>query len=107
MNALRIFRTAAFLSAVVFLGALATSARASHPFGDVYGCRDRAVFGNTLQFYAGYGTCNGCASNYCVEKPYAALSRPYLRPVSYPVIAYDYLGRPYVIYRTSYSTFLR
>ena len=43
MNALRIFRTAAFLSAVVFLGALATSARASHPFGDVYGCRDRAV----------------------------------------------------------------
>ena len=107
MNALRIFRTAAFTGAVIVLGALATSARASHPFGDVYGCRDRAMFGNTFQYYSSFGSCNGYAGDYCVAKPFVPLCRPSLRPVRYPVTLYDCFGRSYVVYRTTYSTFLR
>lgn len=88
--------------AALAVGFTAAPALAKYPGGDVY-CRDRAVFGNTLHFYPNSGLCgkyrrtSPCFSTYNV--------RPLV--TGYPVTLYDSFGRPYVVYQTGYSTFLR
>lgn len=87
---------------LVAFSTFAPPAQAGKPFGGNY-CHDRAVYGNTLQYY-----------------PTTTVYRPlyrttYLRPtynfcptpIGYPVTLYDAFGRPYVVYTTSYPTLLR
>ena len=85
--------------AVLALGTFVTPAQAGQPFGNTY-CRDRAVFGNTLQFYpttpfyGNYYRTTRClpSYNFCPK------------PVCYPVTLYDCFGRPYVVNQSGYST---
>lgn len=112
MHALRKFRSALLLTSlsVLALGAVAAPALAVNAYGDNY-CRDRALYGNTLQFYptayprasfsgnyfsGNYGRTTRCLPTYNCS-----------RPVYYPVTLYDSFGRPYVVVQTSYSALVR
>ena len=109
MNALHTIRTVVLSGSVALLalGSLAAPAQAGKPCHDVYGCRDRALYGNTLHFYSNAGLCGNYSANYCVTKPCFRTYTPCLKPVCYPVTLYDCYGRPYVVYRTVYSQILR
>ena len=109
MNALQRLRAAALLGALTLLAltSTATSAHAGYPYSNLYDCRDRVVFGNTLQFYpnakfntplyrANYRTTlYRSAYNVCPQR------------FGCPVTLYDSFGRPYVVYQTNYSALLR
>jgi len=98
------FRAAVLSCALAALavGLTVAPAHAKSPYGNVY-CRDRSVFGNTLHFYPNSGLCG----NFRRTSPY--LSTYNVRPLvtGYPVTLYDSFGRPYVVYQTGYSSFLR
>lgn len=80
----------------------AAPAKAAYPLGNSY-CRDRGVYGNTLHYYPN----SGLSGNFCRTSP--CLTTYNVRPlvVGYPVTVYDSFGRPYVVYQTGYSGFLR
>jgi hypothetical protein len=109
MNAFRKTRTIALvgLVALLTLGSLTTPAQAGKPFCDVYSCRDRAFYGNTLHFYPNAGLCGNYSANYCVTQPCFRPFTSCLTPVCYPVTHYDCFGRPYVVYRTIPAKFVR
>jgi hypothetical protein len=104
MNALRKLSAALLIGSLslVALGTLAAPAHAGKPFGDIY-CRDRVVYRNTLQYYP---TTTLYRANFRTTT-YLPTYNFRVRPVSFPVTLYDSFGRPYIVYSTSYSPFIR
>jgi hypothetical protein len=105
MNALRKFCAAILLSSlsVLALGAFAAPAQAGQPYCGPYGCHKTPVYCNTLHFYPTSGLCG----NYCRTTTCLPTYNCCPKPTCYPVTLYDCFGRPYVVYQTGYSAFLR
>ena len=109
MNSLRKFRTAIAAGALLIrrAGRVLTPADAKHPYSDVY-CRDvyfgnRAVFGNTLQFYP----TTSLSRSYCRTSSCLPTYNFRVNTVYSPVILYDSFGRPYFVNQTNYPALLR
>jgi hypothetical protein len=105
MNAFRTIRTALVLCtlSVLALSSTATSAKAGYPYTGLYGCRDRAVYGNTLQFYP---TTTFYSTRFRTTV-FVPTYNVYPTQFSYPVTVYDSFGRPHVVYQSNYSALLR
>jgi hypothetical protein len=103
MNALKNLRSVVLVGSIVVV-ALGSSARLAEAHGSgIYGFRTNSVYCNTLHYYPSTSLYSG----YYAPQPYFSTGYTWSRPVSYPTTLYDGYGRPYVVWQTSYSAYLR
>ena len=105
MNALKTFRDTFVLVALSALALVSTaaSAKASYPYTGLYGCRDRVVYGNTLQFYPTTTCYSSRFRTTLVVPTYSVYPTSFARPIT----VLDSFGRPHVVYQSNYSALLR